>query len=179
MHAPCDPTANPLPQPQLDYKPQRFHRDLFTVVCISIDRRLTASPCLRAFGSSRARYRAPCLRASGSSRARYRATCLCALAAHVPDIVPLACARCQLTYPYWNSDTAGFNSGHWHTMGELIVRWFQFSIFTSVVRMHGSRTPKEPAQVPLGPQCDPTGAAGGPIEPWVSVRSSTCNSYLQ
>lgn len=73
----------------------------------------------------------------------------------------------QLTYPYWNSDTAGFNSGDWQTMGELIVRWFQFSIFTGVVRMHGSRTPKEPAQIPLDRQCDPTGASGGPIEPWV------------
>ena len=29
-------------------------------------------------------------------------------------------------------------------MGELLVRWFQFSIFTAVVRLHGSRDPKEP-----------------------------------
>ncbi len=34
--------------------------------------------------------------------------------------------------------------------------------------MHGDRSPKEaPNTVPLQQQCDPTGAAGGPIEPWV------------
>ena len=54
-------------------------------------------------------------------------------------------------------------------MGELIVRWHQFSVFTAIVRMHGARTPKEPQLIPLGPQCDPTGASGGPIEPWVCV----------
>ena len=29
----------------------------------------------------------------------------------------------QLTYPYWNSDTAGFTSGDCQTMAELIVRF--------------------------------------------------------
>jgi hypothetical protein len=73
----------------------------------------------------------------------------------------------MITYPYWNSDTGGFGGGDWQAMGELVVRWFQFSIFTSIVRLHGTRTPREPQQVPLGEQCDPTGAAGGPVEPWV------------
>lgn len=73
----------------------------------------------------------------------------------------------QLVYPYWNTDTAGFGGGDYQTMGELIVRWFQFSIFTGVVRMHGSRSPKQPSSIPFDQICDPTGAAGGPIEPWV------------
>jgi alpha-D-xyloside xylohydrolase len=51
-------------------------------------------------------------------------------------------------------------------MGELVVRWMQFSIFTSITRMHGSRIPKEPDWAPLSLQCDPTAAAGGPVEPW-------------
>ena len=29
------------------------------------------------------------------------------------------------------------------------------------------RSPKEPGQITLDAQCDPTGASGGPIEPWV------------
>eukprot|EP00041_Stephanoeca_diplocostata_P027724 m.769242 g.769242 ORF g.769242 m.769242 type:complete len:256 (-) comp23235_c0_seq11:4446-5213(-) len=73
----------------------------------------------------------------------------------------------QLTYPYWNTDTGGFSGGDWETMGELVVRWFQVSIFTSIVRLHGSRTPAEPSWVPLSRPCDPTDASGGPIEPWV------------
>jgi alpha-D-xyloside xylohydrolase len=71
----------------------------------------------------------------------------------------------MLTYPYWNTDTGG-QFGDWQTMGELTVRWFQFSIFTSIVRLHGTRTPKEPQWTPLQEQCDPTKSAGGPVEPW-------------
>jgi len=73
----------------------------------------------------------------------------------------------QLVYPFWNSDTGGFSRGDWRNMGELQARWFQFSMFTTILRLHGSRTPKEPSLIPLDKQCDPTGAAGGPIEPWV------------
>ena len=44
----------------------------------------------------------------------------------------------------------------------------EFSIFTSITRLHGTRIPGEaPNSVPLQAQCDPTGASGGPIEPWV------------
>ena len=44
----------------------------------------------------------------------------------------------------------------------------EFSIFTSITRLHGARIPGEaPNSVPLQAQCDPTGASGGPIEPWV------------
>ena len=73
----------------------------------------------------------------------------------------------MLTVPYWNSDTGGFKGGDFQTMGELQARWFQFSIWTSITRLHGSRTPKEPQLIPFEKTCDPSGAAGGPIEPWV------------
>lgn len=72
----------------------------------------------------------------------------------------------QLTYPYWNTDTGGFSDGYTASMGELVVRWFQFSIFTSIVRLHGSRLPKMPNEIPLHGSCDPTGSSGGPVEPW-------------
>ena len=58
----------------------------------------------------------------------------------------------------------------WYEMEGLLiwVFWVQFSIFCSITRLHGDRNPKEaPNTVPLQEQCDPTGAAGGPIEPWV------------
>ena len=43
----------------------------------------------------------------------------------------------------------------------------QFSIFTSIVRLHGTRGPKRAGDIPLAAECDPTAAAGGPVEPWV------------
>lgn len=75
----------------------------------------------------------------------------------------------QLTYPYWNTDVGGYSHGNWTSpdMHELIVRWFQFSMFTSILRLHGARFPKMPNWIPMHKQCDPTGAANGPIEPWV------------
>ena len=53
-------------------------------------------------------------------------------------------------------------------MGELFVRWMQFSIFQSITRVHGDRNPKgsKYTGAPLSTQCDPTGASGGPVEPW-------------
>ena len=57
----------------------------------------------------------------------------------------------------------GFHGGDWQTMGELVVRWFQFSIFTSITRLHGDRHPSgaQYTGAPLSAECDPTGAAGG------------------
>lgn len=78
----------------------------------------------------------------------------------------------QLTYPYWNTDVGGFKNGDWEAMGELISRWFQFSIFFAIMRLHGDRRPKRPDLVPLASTCDPTGSAGGPIEPWVYGESA-------
>ena len=48
------------------------------------------------------------------------------------------------------------------------MRWMQFSIFQSITRVHGDRNPKgsKYTGAPLSTQCDPTGASGGPVEPW-------------
>ena len=73
----------------------------------------------------------------------------------------------MLSVPYWNSDTGGFNNGDTNTMGELQTRWFQFSFTSSIMRLHGDRHPKNASSIPHDEVCDPTGAAGGPIEPWV------------
>jgi alpha-D-xyloside xylohydrolase len=50
--------------------------------------------------------------------------------------------------PYWSSDTGGFfcpypgGSGN-PEYGELFTRWFQFSSFCSIFRVHGTNTSKE------------------------------------
>ena len=43
--------------------------------------------------------------------------------------------------PWWNSDIGGFLSGDIESdyFRELIVRWFQFGVFSPVMRLHGSR----------------------------------------
>lgn len=43
--------------------------------------------------------------------------------------------------PWWNSDIGGFFSGDIESdyFRELIVRWFQFGLFSPVMRLHGSR----------------------------------------
>ena len=47
--------------------------------------------------------------------------------------------------PYWNTDTGGFFGGSPDNAGyrELFTRWFQFSAFCPMFRVHGSRQPKE------------------------------------
>ena len=52
--------------------------------------------------------------------------------------------------PYWNSDIGGFFSGHNYPKGvndaafrELYVRWLQFGTFCSMMRSHGTDTPRE------------------------------------
>ncbi len=43
--------------------------------------------------------------------------------------------------PWWNSDIGGFHSGDPESedFRELIVRWFQFGLFSPVMRLHGTR----------------------------------------
>ena len=43
--------------------------------------------------------------------------------------------------PWWNSDIGGFHSGDIESdyFRELIVRWFQFGLFSPVMRLHGAR----------------------------------------
>jgi alpha-D-xyloside xylohydrolase len=52
--------------------------------------------------------------------------------------------------PYWNSDIGGFFSGRNYPRGvsdaafrELYVRWLQFGAFCSMMRSHGTDTPRE------------------------------------
>ncbi len=48
-------------------------------------------------------------------------------------------AMCGL--PWWNTDIGGFFGADIHTdyFRELIVRWFQYGVFSPVMRLHGSR----------------------------------------
>lgn len=43
--------------------------------------------------------------------------------------------------PWWNSDIGGFHSGDIESdyFRELIIRWFQFGVFSPVMRLHGAR----------------------------------------
>ncbi len=51
----------------------------------------------------------------------------------------LSMAMCGI--PWWNSDIGGFFSGNIESdyFRELIVRWFQFGLFSPVMRLHGVR----------------------------------------
>lgn len=52
--------------------------------------------------------------------------------------------------PYWTTDTGGFFSGDPSTpsYGEIFVRWFQWSTFCPIMRVHGTWYPKEPWMFP-------------------------------
>lgn len=52
--------------------------------------------------------------------------------------------------PYWNSDIGGFYTTNHFPGGvedpdyqELYIRWMQFSVFTGMMRSHGTNTPRE------------------------------------
>ena len=63
--------------------------------------------------------------------------------------------------PWWNTDIGGFFGGD--TTGEyfreLIVRWFQFGLFSPVMRLHGNR-------IRHGERSDVKEASGDPNELW-------------
>jgi len=64
--------------------------------------------------------------------------------------------------PWWTTDIGGFHGGHVDdpAFRELMVRWFQWAVFTPVLRMHGHRDPITPPAEPFRDgvaQCD-TGA---------------------
>ena len=70
--------------------------------------------------------------------------------------------------PYWISDTGGFEGGNIYdpVFKELIVRWYQWAVFTPVLRMHGDRQPGLP---PLVGNTDHGGGfcpSGSPNELW-------------
>jgi alpha-D-xyloside xylohydrolase len=67
--------------------------------------------------------------------------------------------------PWWNSDIGGFLSGDIESdyFRELIVRWFQFGLFSPIMRLHGSRL-RTRNQKPSPPEViEPT---GGDNEIW-------------
>ena len=57
--------------------------------------------------------------------------------------------------PWWNTDIGGFHGGDPEDpeFRELLVRWFQFGVFSPVMRLHGHRKPT-------------VGVTGGPNEAW-------------
>lgn len=48
--------------------------------------------------------------------------------------------------PWWTTDIGGFHGGHVEdpTFRELLVRWFQWAVFSPILRMHGYRDPTTP-----------------------------------
>jgi alpha-D-xyloside xylohydrolase len=64
--------------------------------------------------------------------------------------------------PWWTTDIGGFHGGDVDdpAFHELMIRWFQWAVFTPVLRMHGHRDPITPPTEPFRDgvaQCD-TGA---------------------
>jgi len=47
--------------------------------------------------------------------------------------------------PWWTSDIGGFMTDDWQSeeFKELLVRWFEFAVYTAVLRMHGNRGPND------------------------------------
>ena len=47
--------------------------------------------------------------------------------------------------PYWISDVGGFEGGNIHApvFKELLLRWYQWAVFTPILRMHGDRLPHD------------------------------------
>lgn len=67
--------------------------------------------------------------------------------------------------PWWTSDIAGFHSGDSSTdkFKELLIRWFQFAVFSPVLRMHGDR---QPHTQKIGDSGGGVRTSGGPNEIW-------------
>ncbi|POP41316.1 family 31 glucosidase [Superficieibacter electus] len=69
--------------------------------------------------------------------------------------------------PWWTTDIGGFHGGNIHDprFHELLIRWFQWALFSPVMRLHGNRDPQKLPEQPYRDgiaQC-PTGA---PNEVW-------------
>ena len=67
--------------------------------------------------------------------------------------------------PWWTSDIAGFHSGdsNSHHFKELMIRWFQFAVFSPILRMHGDR---QPHTQKIGESGGGVRTSGGPNEIW-------------
>ena len=75
----------------------------------------------------------------------------------------LSMAMCGI--PWWNSDIGGFLSGDTESeeFRELLVRWFQFGLFSPIMRLHGDR--KRTKDQP-NPHPELMCKSGGPNEIW-------------
>lgn len=75
----------------------------------------------------------------------------------------LSMAMCGI--PWWTTDIGGFGGGDTESeeFRELLVRWFQFGLFSPIMRLHGDRirTKDQPAPDPSIIQ-----PSGGPNEIW-------------
>lgn len=69
--------------------------------------------------------------------------------------------------PWWTTDIGGFYGGDPDDpkFRELIVRWFQFGVFSPIFRLHGNRIYKGKLPNPTDPD-DPMNLVGGPNEIW-------------
>ncbi len=69
--------------------------------------------------------------------------------------------------PWWTTDIGGFYGGDPDDprFRELIVRWFQFGVFSPIFRLHGNRIYKRELPNPNDPD-DPMNLVGGPNEIW-------------
>ena len=67
--------------------------------------------------------------------------------------------------PWWTTDVGGFHGGNPKDpeFRELIIRWFQYSTFSPILRMHGDRLPHSEPLSDSGGGSMPTGA---PNEIW-------------
>ncbi len=74
----------------------------------------------------------------------------------------LSMAMCGI--PWWNSDIGGFINGDTESeeFRELLVRWFQFGLFSPIMRLHGDR--KRLKDQPVNPEL--LAQSGGPNEIW-------------
>lgn len=75
----------------------------------------------------------------------------------------LSMAMCGI--PWWNSDIGGFLNGDTESeeFRELLVRWFQFGLFSPIMRLHGDR--KRTKDQP-NPHPELMCKSGGPNEIW-------------
>ncbi|MCL2832203.1 MAG: glycoside hydrolase family 31 protein [Treponema sp.] len=96
--------------------------------------------------------------------------------------------RCQLPaglnmglagIPWWTTDIGGFiggniNDPHFH---ELFIRWFEWSCFCPVMRLHGDRAPKKP---PIGMTGGALCSSGADNEVWSFSPEvyEICKKYL-
>lgn len=90
---------------------------------------------------------------------------------------------------WWTSDIGGFHSGDSTTeeFKILLIRWFQFSVMSPILRMHGDRQPHTPSLGQSGGGLRTSGASneiwsyGGTVEriltKWIRIREKLKN-YL-